>query len=42
MDRSAYASLSAQEGSHWWFVARRAIVDALIRTRIHALFLAQR
>ena len=34
MDRSAYASLSAQEGSHWWFVARRAIVDALIRTRI--------
>lgn len=34
MDRSAYASLSAQEGSHWWFVARRAILDALIRTRI--------
>lgn len=34
MDRSAYASLSAQEGSHWWFVARRAILDALIRNRI--------
>lgn len=34
MDRSAYASLSAQEGTHWWFVARRAIVDSLIRACI--------
>lgn len=34
MDRSAYASMSAQEGRHWWFVARRAILDSLIRTRI--------
>jgi SAM-dependent methyltransferase len=34
MDRSAYASMSAQEGDHWWFVARRAILDRLIRDRI--------
>lgn len=34
MDRSAYASMSAQEGAHWWFVARRAILDTLIRARI--------
>lgn len=34
MDRSAYASMSAQEGGHWWFVARRAILDMLIRNRI--------
>lgn len=34
MDRSAYAGLNAQEGSHWWFVARRAILDRLIATRI--------
>ncbi len=27
--------MSAQEGSHWWFVARRAILDRLIRTAIH-------
>lgn len=34
MDRSAYESMSAQEGGHWWFVARRAILDTLIRSRI--------
>lgn len=34
MDRSVYASMSAQEGTHWWFVARRAIVDRLIRTQV--------
>ncbi|BBD98333.1 class I SAM-dependent methyltransferase [Sphingobium amiense] len=34
MDRSAYASMSTQEGGHWWFVARRAILDSLIRQRI--------
>ncbi|MET0360128.1 MAG: class I SAM-dependent methyltransferase [Sphingobium sp.] len=34
MDRSAYASLNAQEGGHWWFVARRAILDGLIARRI--------
>lgn len=34
MDRSAYASMSAQESDHWWFVARRAILDSLIRTRV--------
>lgn len=26
--------MSAQEGDHWWFVARRAILDTLIRNRI--------
>jgi SAM-dependent methyltransferase len=26
--------MSAQEGSHWWFVARRAILDRLIRTQM--------
>ncbi|MDX3899932.1 MAG: class I SAM-dependent methyltransferase [Sphingobium sp.] len=34
MDRSAYASMSAQEGGHWWFVARRAIIDGLIAAHI--------
>lgn len=34
MDRSIYASMSAQEGSHWWFVARRTILDRLIRTQV--------
>jgi SAM-dependent methyltransferase len=35
MDRSAYASLNAQEeGGHWWFTARRAILETLIATRI--------
>ena len=34
MDRSAYASMSAQEQDHWWFVARRAIIDNLVRTNI--------
>lgn len=34
MDRSAYASMSAQEQDHWWFVARRAIIDSLVRTHV--------
>lgn len=34
MDRSAYASMSAQEQDHWWFVARRAIIDCLVRTHV--------
>ncbi|UZW55098.1 class I SAM-dependent methyltransferase [Sphingobium sp. JS3065] len=34
MDRSAYASMSAQEQDHWWFVARRAIIDSLIRANV--------
>ncbi len=29
--------MSAQEGSHWWFVARRAILDRLIRTQVAPL-----
>ena len=34
MDRSAYTSMNAQEGEHWWFVARRAIIDGLIRDHV--------
>ncbi|HEX7821820.1 MAG TPA: class I SAM-dependent methyltransferase [Sphingobium sp.] len=34
MDRSAYASMSAQEADHWWFVARRMIIDELIRSNV--------
>ncbi len=34
MDRSAYASMSAQEQDHWWFVARRTIVDSLVRAHV--------
>jgi SAM-dependent methyltransferase len=34
MDRSAYASMSAQEQDHWWFVARRAIIDHLIHAHV--------
>lgn len=30
MDRAAYASMSAIEGRHWWFVARRRIIETLI------------
>jgi len=26
--------MSAQEQDHWWFVARRAIIDSLVRTNI--------
>lgn len=34
MDRAAYAGMNAIEDRHWWFVARRAIVDTLIRRTI--------
>lgn len=34
MDRAAYQSMNAQEGEHWWFVARRAIIDSLIRNHV--------
>ena len=34
MDRSAYASMSAQEQDHWWFVARRTIIDSLVRNHV--------
>ena len=34
MDRAAYTSMSEQEGDHWWFVARRAIIDSLIRSHV--------
>lgn len=34
MDRAAYTSMNAQEGEHWWFVARRAIINELIRSHV--------
>jgi len=34
MARSAYASMSAQEQDHWWFFARRAIIDRLVRAHV--------
>jgi SAM-dependent methyltransferase len=34
MDRSAYAGMNAVESRHWWFVARRTIIDTLIRRLI--------
>jgi SAM-dependent methyltransferase len=34
MDRAAYTSMTAQEGDHWWFVARRAIIASLIRAHV--------
>jgi SAM-dependent methyltransferase len=30
MDRSAFVHMAATETSHWWFVGRRAIIDALL------------
>ena len=38
MDRAAYAGMNAIEGRHWWFVARRAIIDTLIRRTIKPRF----
>lgn len=34
MDRAAYASLNALEGEHWWFVARRRLINHLIARHI--------
>ena len=36
MDRAAYAGMNAVESRHWWFVARRAIIDTLIRRALGA------
>jgi SAM-dependent methyltransferase len=33
MDRSVYQQMSEDEGSHWWFVARRQIIGTLIERR---------
>jgi len=32
MDAAAYREMAALEDGHWWFVGRRQIIDALIRT----------
>lgn len=34
MDRHAYEQMNALETSHWWFVARRAIIAALVGKRL--------
>lgn len=31
MDRAAFTHMAATESSHWWFVGRRAMIDALLR-----------
>jgi SAM-dependent methyltransferase len=31
MEETAYARMASNEAAHWWFVGRRAILDALIR-----------
>lgn len=30
MDSAAFAHMAATEGTHWWFVGRRTIIDALL------------
>jgi len=30
MDRSAFAHMAATETTHWWFVGRRAVIDAVL------------
>ncbi len=34
MDRATYDNMAAIDGTHWWFVARRRIIDALIRAQV--------
>ena len=34
MDRATYDRMAEIDGSHWWFVARRAIIDRLIRDQV--------
>lgn len=34
MDRSVYERMAEIDGEHWWFVARRKIIDRLIRDRV--------
>lgn len=31
MDRAAFTHMAATESSHWWFVGRRAVIEALLR-----------
>lgn len=35
MDDVLYSTFAAVEDRHWWFVARRAIIFSLLKTRIH-------
>lgn len=34
MEREAYSAMAEIEGSHWWFVGRRAIIRSLIEHRV--------
>lgn len=31
MDKAAFRHMAATESTHWWFVGRRAVIDALLR-----------
>lgn len=35
MDRAVYDRMGAEEAEHWWFVGRRAVLDALVRRYCH-------
>jgi SAM-dependent methyltransferase len=35
MDRSVYDNMAEVDGRHWWFVARRRIIEAMIAERVH-------
>jgi SAM-dependent methyltransferase len=34
MDRATYDNMAKIDGAHWWFVARRKIIDRLIRDQV--------
>ncbi|HTU13201.1 MAG TPA: SAM-dependent methyltransferase, partial [Allosphingosinicella sp.] len=34
MDRSVYDNMAKLDEQHWWYVARRDVLDRLIRRRI--------
>ncbi|TVV75645.1 class I SAM-dependent methyltransferase [Sphingomonas solaris] len=34
MDRETYDNMARIDGAHWWFVARRRIIDRLIRAQV--------
>ncbi|HEX2762904.1 MAG TPA: class I SAM-dependent methyltransferase [Allosphingosinicella sp.] len=35
MERQVYDNMAEVDGRHWWFVARRRIIEAMIAERIH-------
>lgn len=35
MDRAVYDRMGAEEAEHWWFVGRRAFLDALVQRYCH-------